>query len=172
MATLFTTCTSTTTDDVDWYGWNDTWTTNCTASTWIGWNDTSNFVAWTPYEQTEEQKAAAKKAKDERAAAKERAERLLEENLSESQREELATQRYFTVEGGGSKRTYRVKAGLGVHGNVVEVDEQGREVANLCAAPRGDLPEADALIAQKLWLEHREEEFRQVANITQRRRVA
>ena len=168
MATL--TCTATTTNN--WYGWNDVYWVTATDSTWAGWTSgtitTSNNILirgnhnWAPAEQTEQQKAAAKKAKQ-------RAERLLDESLSEAQREELAKERYFTVEGGGSKRRYRIKAGKGVHGNVWEVDEQGREVASLCAAPRGSLPEADALIAQKLWLEHNEEEFRKVANISQRR---
>lgn len=98
-------------------------------------------------------------------AARTTAQALLEAHLTPAQRLELSTHRYFTVEGQGSKRRYRVWAGKGKHGNIEELDAKGVKVASLCCAPQAEMPEADALLSQKLFLELDEEAFRKTANI-------
>lgn len=156
-----------------WYTWNFTAnSSDVTWTTWVtdDWACTGNAITVgraAPWPQvTEEERAAREEA---RLEAVEKADALLQENLSEEQRRELEEHRYFTVESPGSKRRYRVKAGHGKHGNIIEVDERGREVSSICAAPRGNVPEGDYLLAQKLFLEHDEEEFRRIAN---HRRIA
>jgi hypothetical protein len=158
-----------------WYTWNGDWNSTASSTTWNLWcsSDTTSNACNAEYgnayrQPTTEERAESERVRAEREerrrAAKAKAEALLQENLSERQREELSAHRYFTVEGGQSKRRYRVKAGMGCHGNIIEVDEAGCEVNSLCAAPRGDIPEGDYLLSQKLFLEHDEERFRQIAN--------
>ena len=161
-----------------WTAWTSVTTSDCTSNAvWYGWNG-----EWTPIvlrEQTPEEREASRvqmeaaRVEQERKwvereaaqrAAKEKAEALLQENLTELQRAELEAHRYFTVESRQSKRRYRVKADKGCHGNIAELDEAGREVASLCAAPIGGVPEGDYLLSQALFLEHAEADFLRAAN--------
>lgn len=174
-----------------WIMWNDGYTTTASTDIWQNWNvecsgsaiTTGGLTEWEtvldpvvrsefPVPSAEEVAAKearyAKRQKRE-LEAKTRAEALLEETLSEDQRDELKRERYFTVESKTSKRRYRVRAGMGCHGNIEEVDEQGRALSNICCAPRGSMPEADALVGQKLWLEYDDEAFLRVANVEIRR---
>ena len=78
--------------------------------------------------------------------------RLLSENLTEQQRRDYELRRYFHVVGGASGRRYRIR-----HGRVLNVDELGPDgdrVSALCFGPKGGLPTADVMLAQKLALEH------------------
>lgn len=104
-------------------------------------------------------------AEAEQAQARERAEKLLQEALSAEQRAQLADKGYFelvTLSTGGARRRYRIKRGQA--GNIQQLDESGRVLKRLCAHPREVVPDADAMLAQKLWLEAREEEFLRIAN--------
>lgn len=92
-----------------------------------------------------------------------RAEKLLVEMLSPQQAEELRASGHFHVRLLNGRR-YRISRGQ--HGNVVEVDGAGRGLRSLCVQPVGHLPDADAMLAQKLWLETDEATLLRTANIT------
>lgn len=100
-----------------------------------------------------------------RARAIDRAELLLTESLSPLQREELIRCGYFTVATAlrdGHPRIYQLSRGR--VGNIVEVNAQGQPVSRWCVHPRLDVPDADTLLAQKLWLENRPDELLAIAN--------
>jgi hypothetical protein len=97
--------------------------------------------------------------------ADKRAEKLLEEQLSAAQREELAAQGFFTlrtIAPTGEGRIYRIRRGRSR--NVEQVDGTGRVIKTLCAHPQAMVPDADTMLAQKLMLEFGEEEFLLIAN--------
>ena len=87
------------------------------------------------------------------------AELLLESCLSEEQRRNLVHRNFFEVisSKGQLWRIWRGKAW-----NV----RRGSEI--WCASPRVDVPDADAMLAQKLWLETDEDAFCSVANAARR----
>ena len=103
----------------------------------------------------QEAEAAAK------LAAKGRAKKLLMDTLSKGQRETIEKFGYFDVAVGG--KTYRIRQGT--HGNVRLLDGTGKEVQKFCVQPDA-VPDEDAMLAQKLWLEADEAEFLKVANMT------
>lgn len=94
--------------------------------------------------------------------AKARAERLLVENISPKQREQLRLHGYFDVEIGGN--TYRIKRGR--QGNVFSLDGRGGLIERLCIHPEAYVPDADTMLAQKLLLETDEAAFLRTANHT------
>ncbi len=111
-----------------------------------------------------EQERSERLAK-EKEEAKKRAEKLLEDNLDETQRDQLKRLNSFkleTMQKDGSRRRYVIARGRSR--NITEVNESGRPIRILCAHPHEDVPDADTMLAQKLWLEHAEEEFLRVAN--------
>lgn len=94
-----------------------------------------------------------------------RADALLREVLSPRQNEQLALHGHFDVEllqADRSVRRYRIWRGR--TRNVAQIDEGGRVLKRLCAHPIELVPDADTMIAQKLWLETAEAEFLRVAN--------
>lgn len=102
-------------------------------------------------------------------AANRRAEDLLRRELTEEQNRDLDKKGCFyleTVDRDGSRRRYRIDRGT--HGNVKRVDEKGSILESLCIQP-DNVPAADAMLAQKLWIESDEATFRRVANITRHR---
>jgi hypothetical protein len=98
-------------------------------------------------------------------AANARAEALLREELDAEQLGMLERSDYFEVVAPKTLRRYRIQRGWG--GNVTQLDRQGQPVASLCVHPVITVPYADNMLAQKLWIETSEAEFRRVANITQ-----
>jgi hypothetical protein len=100
----------------------------------------------------------------ERALARERAQRILQENLTLAQREELAQKGHFTLTlyAGDERRLYRIRQGRSR--NVHQVDDNGRILKTLCAHPGIDCPDEDTMLAQKLMLESQEQEFLRIAN--------
>ena len=96
------------------------------------------------------------------AAAKERAEVLLLENLTEEQEKAWKQERAIFVTSQSGKR-YKIKEGM-AH-NVFELDETGRPVKELCVHVGAVCPNADNVLAQKLALEHHEDMFVKRANI-------
>ena len=169
-----------------------TTTTNASGAytvTWSAWNGLLNASAVTAYgtaqaqnyrpaPETEEQKqlratryaeqvAAAKLAQEELDKARARAEKLLRENLSAAQLAELVADNHFTLrtlQPDGSQRIYRIKRGRSR--NIQEINEAGAVLRRLCAHPVEDVPDADTMLAQKLWLEADEEAFRRIANFS------
>lgn len=103
----------------------------------------------------------AERAEHQRANT--RAEALLIEHLSPQQAEELRLRGHFHVRLLSGRR-YRIRRGQ--HGNVCEVDGRGQAIRSLCVQPVGYLPDADAMLAQKLWLETDEAALLRTANIT------
>jgi hypothetical protein len=98
--------------------------------------------------------------------ARRRAEALLRGCLTDEQREDLEKKNCFylrTIAKDGAERRYRIDRGT--HGNVKLLDKDGRILGAYCVQPRA-VPTEDAMLAQKLWLEHDEEEFKKKANFT------
>ncbi len=119
---------------------------------------TEERVVETP-EQTAAREAGA-------AAAKTRAEVLLRGVLSTQQLKELERRNYFHVI--VQDRRFRITRGRS-H-NIKEVDGRGRILRTLCAHPVEYVPDADTMLAQKLWLESKPNEFFKLANVLRPRR--
>jgi hypothetical protein len=98
-------------------------------------------------------------------AAKNAAMELLLAHLSEQQRETFHANGWFIVEGGKSKKRYRIRAHDHLVANVDRLNGNGNVLFKLCAHCRRDLiPLGDQLLAQKLMLEADEERFLAIAN--------
>ena len=93
---------------------------------------------------------------------RERAFRLLVDNLSATQREQFTRHGFFEVIGGKTGTTYRIREGHFL--NVECLDAMGRCSRVLCFGPEGNLPVGDVLLAQKLALELLEGDALMVAN--------
>lgn len=162
-----------------WYDWvaSSTNTSVTSGVLWRQWVTTSGSGEYRYRAPTAEERAAQEQrlaerraqeaaAREQAQAAKERAERLLLARLPERQRRQRKKEGFFDVKGSAG-RLYRIHTGT--HGNVRELERQAdgtlRAIASLCCQPRA-VPEADAHLAQYLWLKHDEETFRRVANIT------
>lgn len=178
---VLTTTATEATSGVDYhYASNATWIGDSTATTtitaWIG--NTIPYVP-PPYQQLPEvsreqqaaidalfeaQRQASYRHYEQQHAAQvsagARAKKLLLMMLTKTQRAEFTEQGHFFVTGQSGRR-YRVQRGR--HGNIYELDASGKEVATLCAAPL-DVPDEDAMLAQKLQIEHDEAAFLRVAN--------
>lgn len=115
-----------------------------------------------------QQRVAAQRLEHERANA--RAEALLTEHLTAQQTEELRARGHFhleTIATNGERRRYRIRRGR--HGNIDQVDAAGKLIKSLCVHPTMQVPDADTMLAQKLWLEFNEPELLRVANHIPRR---
>jgi hypothetical protein len=112
----------------------------------------------------EQRRIAQKKRNEERAAARKRAEELLITHLTDAQRSDLKRDGFFFVESQLGKR-YRIRKGR--EGNVDRYCDKGEKiVGKLCIHPQAYVPDFDTMLAQKLMLEHNEQEFLRVANET------
>ncbi len=188
-ATFATTAATTTAGTGDtwpvWCSATNTTATNTATSTstnavWFIWTSSGGLqpaaVAAQVHVPTQEQLAAqeavraeAKRRQEGRKAAHDRAVKLLEEHLTPKQVETFRKNNWFVVEGGRSKKRYAICAGGSAAGNIRELNGDHREVAQLCChIPYGveDLPLPDHFLAQKLFLEHDEDEFLARANKT------
>lgn len=102
--------------------------------------------------------------------AKQRAEDLLRSCLSPQQLEDLNKKNCFYIEidaADGKKERYRIDRGA--HNNVKQIDARGSIMRHFCIQPPG-VPDGDAMLAQKLFLESSEEartHFWETANITE-----
>jgi hypothetical protein len=98
-------------------------------------------------------------------AAQTRAQELLEKHLTPEQVKELSTLGYFRVQAPSGK-VYEIEGGKRA-GNIYELDEaRKKRVAKLCCHVQSyEVPDGDNLLAQKLHLEHNEEEFLKKANV-------
>ncbi len=102
-------------------------------------------------------------------AARERAEMLLQEFLTEEQKRELQAESHFhlrSIDKDGKERLYQIRRGRSE--NVYELDPKTkRTIAHFCAHPRERVPDADTMLAQKFMLENPEsqEEFKRIANV-------
>jgi len=141
-----------------------------TADIWTGWIRTNN----PSHEQLQEMRRRqadytrqAIEAEAERAKARERAEKLLHENLDDKQRAELAEKGYFeldAISANGQRRRYRIHRKWS--GNIHQIDpSNGQRLKTLCIHPREATPVEDSMLAQKLMIEGgMEEELLRIAN--------
>jgi hypothetical protein len=96
--------------------------------------------------------------------ADERAERLLLDNLNESQRVMYEQAKKIIVKGNETGDEYEIA--LGRSRNIRVVGADGRYKRTLCAHPAELVPNADTVLAQKLMLECAEREFLRIANVS------
>ncbi len=99
-----------------------------------------------------------------RRIAEAKAEILLHRLLNPEQKETLKEKRCFYMYSNGKK--YRIDRGQS--GNVKLLDAKDQIVESYCIHPKGGIPDADAMAAQKLLLETDPEMFARVANVTRR----
>jgi len=179
------TCTITSTtsganDLTVWGRWHDgTLTVTQDNSTWSNWTITSDtcYVGEVngerPRQSTEQERQRYEQERirmeqlaveRERKAreAEERSLQLLEENLTENQKEVYKSTGVIPVQC-SSGRKYHIRKG--VSSNVHELDEKGGTKRRLCFHPTG-VPVYDVMLAQKLMLEVCEEEALKVANFS------
>lgn len=97
-----------------------------------------------------------------RKEANRKAEVLLRSCLTQQQIDDLDGKKCFFLYSKGRK--YRIDRGQ--HGNVKLLNERDQVVESYCIQPKGGLPDADAMLAQKLLLETDPESFRQISNVT------
>lgn len=102
------------------------------------------------------------KEKAAKAEANRKAEVLLRSCLTQQQLDDLEKKKCFFLYSKGRK--YRIDRGQ--HGNVKLLDDRDHVVESYCIQPTGRLPDADAMLAQKLLLESDPESFRKISNVT------
>jgi hypothetical protein len=113
-------------------------------------------------EQLEIRLIANEERVKERKECEDKAMELLKENLLPKQKEALNKHGWFLVEGGKSKKTYRIKAN-GYSGNISELDGE-LTVARLCVHAKDNVPLGDHLLAQALHLQWDEDYILSKAN--------
>lgn len=166
-----------------WTAWNGTGTAASSSSVtqiWADWQTSAGTTTLPVYrpparrEPTPEEIAAieerqrrwdAEQAERARvqAEADVRARALLLDVLTDEQREEFVATERFRVRGskGG---VYEVRCNSGVSGNVRGRPHMGGRERSYCIHPTNGVPRHDTYLAQKLLLEHDEDEFLRVAN--------
>lgn len=92
------------------------------------------------------------------------AQRLLQSHLTPEQRASMKKHNWFIVEGGKSKKKYRIDTGGGPAGNIKELDHEHKVVARYCAHCEYGIPNHDQFLAQKFMIECDEEVFLRIAN--------
>lgn len=160
-----------------WYTWNlnEASSTTATTTIWNAWTATSgqNFSihqSSAGSAQTKEQVKEAREKYQREQAERERiqkvADQLLMDHLTEEQREQVKKNGWFVIEGGKSKKKYRIETKGGVHGNVYELNDKEKVIGSYCFQLQATFPKGDHLLAQKLCLEYDEEATLKVANFT------
>lgn len=96
-------------------------------------------------------------------AAASRARALLERSLTPEQLEQFKANGWFDVVGGVTGMRYRIRYGSSHN---VELLRDGTTVRTLCFFPRGNLPPADVMLAQKISIESDENGVLAVANFS------
>lgn len=96
--------------------------------------------------------------------AKGRALALLLEHLTPEQRRMFESNGWFIVEGGKSKKKYKIHTNQ-VAGNIDVLKEDSKVIERICCHCDYSIPYHDQHLAQKLMLEHAEDDFLRIANI-------
>lgn len=102
---------------------------------------------------------------EEQKVAVEKAQQILLDHLTPNQKEAVEKNGWFVIEGGMSKKKYKIKTRT-VAGNVEEIDDKGIVIAKYCCHISHNFPSPDHHLAQKLMLEWDESEFLKIANKT------
>ena len=172
-----TTATTATTTTGAWNTWCSSTTSSITTSSneiWIGWLNDDNRIVITEealrenqaqYEaslerERELQKKWAKEHEEKRAKAM----KLLLDSLNRKQKRDFKQRSHFYVRGGKSGDLYKIVKGR--QGNVKLMDKKKRVIQSLCAHPKIHCPDEDTMLVQKVMIEHMEDHFRDIANIT------
>lgn len=164
--TINTTCTSCTNATIamntaNWAAWNIQYANIqyaiVNALTWTNWCSPQDLVQTA----TEVEIAPAARRRAELDLANRRAEDLLRRELTPEQIEDLEKKQCFYLESVTTKRRYRIDRGT--HGNVKLLGPDGKIIGTYCVQP-DNVPVADVMLAQKLWIEGNEEGFEKVAN--------
>jgi hypothetical protein len=166
--------------DITWTGWNEDYTVSrvirgSTNVPTVSFHDaaTTSTVVWTHWNrhrtpaQLQAERDRVIQIEGEKAKARERAERLLREHLSDQQKEMLAEKGYFeltVLSQNGERRRYRINRQWSQ--NIQQIDPgSGRRLKTLCIHPRVATPVEDSMLAQKLMLESgMEAELLRIAN--------
>ena len=160
------------TGDIVWNGWANS-TTSASTSTWDAWTSstatatsTGLTATWSAWSDQPARSFRAARPRVDQVQAKQRADKLLVEHLTEEQEQSLAAHGYFDVDTivKGEKKRFRIHNNMYQH-NVFEIDQDGRKLRELCAHTSHACPQSDHALAQKLMLEHNPTEFFRVANI-------
>ena len=170
--------------DTVWMTWSSTTssgTTNCIDEcTWQTWKQTVTtgttprvitLVARNPVTETDAQRAArvaARMAEEKQnRLAKKRARVLLLTHLTVAQRRAMKRTGAFRVVSRSSGNAYLIETRYGQSRNVKRLGDAGQVISTLCAHPQAvQVPDEDAYLAQKLMLEHAEDEFLRIANVS------
>jgi len=167
--------TTSVTDEAIWLSWAGSTarsttativTTTTTDSAWTYWVDESFAVrprAIETAEQITTRENERKQRLELERARKARARRLLMDVLDARQRKDLEKHNYFYVVGGNTGNKYRIDHGRA--GNV-KLIIKGKVKQSFCAHPAIYCPNEDTMLAQKVMLEHMENQFRSTANVT------
>lgn len=113
-------------------------------------------------QRTEEVAERARQRHEAHRAATERSRELLLAHLTPAQRQTFDENKWFIVQGGKTKQTYRIRT-ENYTGNIDVLNRSGKVDYRLCAHCR-DLPLYDHHLAQKISLECDEEYFLGIAN--------
>ena len=167
------TYTATNETTIAWASWNGN-TSGTDAATqdaqgrqiWIQWTagttmDIPAAPSGTIFHQWNVPQGNMPPARDFDLAAMQRAERLLRATLTLEQQRQFEQHGWFDVEGSAGGR-YRILTGY--QRNVQRLGPDGRPTHQLCAHPT-DVPDEDAMLAQKLLLEADEAAFSRIANV-------
>lgn len=96
--------------------------------------------------------------------ARVRARELLLEHLTPEQRRMFESNGWFIVEGGKSKKRYKIHTNQ-VAGNIDVLKEDSKVIERICCHCDYSIPYHDQHLAQKLMLEHAEDDFLRIANV-------
>lgn len=112
--------------------------------------------------ELEEERRRIEEKRIAREAAQQKAQKLLTDNLDKEQRKSFEKRGSFRVKSKSGKH-YEITKSLNY--NVISLDAFKRKKNQHCALLKGDVPHYDTMLAQKLMLEHKEEEFLKIANV-------
>ncbi len=167
-----------------WSDWNTAYTVTTSAITtnkiWVHWISADNTTSAPILRTMDPAEAARREAEyqqrlDREIRARREAKVLADEadkkalalllaHLTDEQAKQYQTKQYFELITRDGKRRYRLQHKWA--GNVRLVNDKGVEISQFCIHPGVEIPIADSLLAQKLMLEHDEEQFLKIANHT------
>lgn len=153
-----------------------TTSTNSSGDAWIQWVTTSGVIQVDQYgnvsaevieqvrldaERRQAERLEQTKLQNERKA---KAVKLLRNDLTRKQKKDFDKHKHFFVRGNVSGNLYKIRQGR--QHNVAMLDKHKKTKQILCAHPGIYCPDEDTMLSQKIMIEHMEDNFREIANIT------
>lgn len=139
--------------------------------TWSNMTSATTFDYWAPGEtlwhSDPDALLVAGEPQARRVSASDRALDLFRSVITPEQLGEYERTGSITVRSPSGRR-YHVNCSpaYGRHGNIKEIDREGKQLASICVAPGGPIPHYDAILGQIIALQHDEHALRQAANFT------